>query len=214
MSEGTETGEREEAETAGGSDQAPAAEESGTGKEEEDAVDAAPTERIADLESERDELAARVEELEEERGELTARLKRTAADFENYKKRKQRERERVQAEATEEVVGRLLDVRDNLKRAIDQEADDVDSLREGVKLTLDEFDRVLDAEDVVEIDPDPGTALDPERHEVMLQVDSDEPAGHIAEVYQSGYALGEKVLRPAQVTVSDGSAEADEPEER
>lgn len=170
------------------------------------------SDRLNSLEAERDELAERVEELEEERDDLMDRLKRTAADFENFKKRKERERERVKTEATEELVGRLLDVRDNLKRAVEQEADDTEVIREGVKLTLDEFDRVLDAEGVVEIDPEPGTAVDPSRHEVMLQVDSDQPGGHIAEVYQSGYAMGEKVLRPAQVTVSE-TAEEDNDDE-
>ena len=193
MSEGEETEE-----SAATDDDAEPAHASG-----EDVDDEELSDRLNSLEAERDELAERVEELEEERDDLTARLKRTAADFENFKKRKERERERVKTEATEELVGRLLDVRDNLLRAVEQEGDDIESIREGVKLTLDEFDRVLDAEGVVEIDPEPGTSVDPARHEVMLQVDSDQPSGQIAEVYQSGYVMGEKVLRPAQVAVSE-----------
>ncbi len=213
MSEGEETGEYEAADN--GAERETETVPDDADDESADEMELTTLkERVGELESERAELRERIEELEEEREELTGRLKRTAADFENFKKRKQRERKRVKAEATEELVGRLLEVRDNLKRAIEQGGDDVTSLREGVKMTLDEFDRVLDAENVEEIDPEPGTAVDPARHEVMLTVDSDEPEGHIAEVYQSGYALGEKVLRPAQVTVSDGSATDDESEER
>lgn len=191
-----------------------------TEEKETSSAAAAPTDEdddspdeIEKLKAERDELAALVESLKEERDELTARLKRTAADFENYKKRQAKRQEQLEAAATESLVSRLIDVRDNLKRAIDQETDDIAALREGMKLTLDEFDRVLDAEGVTEISPQPGDAVDPQKHEVMLQVDSDEAPGTIAEVFQSGYALDDKVLRPAQVTVSQTNGENDETEE-
>lgn len=180
---------------------------------EDDQASAAPDdpealkERVAELEAERDELQAELSDAEAEIEDLTERLQRKAADFENYKKRQQRRREEVEAAATESLLERLLDVRDNLKRATDQQAEDVESLREGVKLTLAELDKVLDAEDVSEIDPEPGTDVEPTRHEVMLRVESDQPADRIAEVYQPGYERGDKVLRPAQVTVSDGPTE-------
>ncbi len=166
-----------------------------------------PAEALAELRAERDELAARIDELETERDELESRLKRTAADFENYKKRQAKRREQEEAAATEDLVSRLLDVRDNLARALDQDADDIEQVREGVTLTLNELDRVLDAEGVAQIEPDPGDPVDPVRHEVMLRVDSDQPAGHIADVYQPGYEMAEKVIRSAQVTVSDGEEE-------
>lgn len=186
-------------------------ESSGEDHESSESVEAL-RERVDELEAERDELATLVEELETERDDLESRLKRTAADFDNYKKRQERRREELRETATEELVERLLDVRENLKRALDQETTEVDSLREGVKLTLTELDRVFDAEGVSEIEPTEGTPVDPQRHEVMLRVDSDQPEGHIAEVYQRGYIMGEKVLRPAQVTVSDGPT-GDSPDE-
>ncbi len=186
---------------------------------EEPAADEAPAEseepsveelsaQIETLEAERDALADELEDLRAERDDLTSRLKRAAADFENYKKRQSRLREQQSSEATERVLERLLVVRDNLTRALDEDVEDLDALREGVKLTLSEFDRVLDAEDVSEIDPDPGHRVDPERHEVMAKVESEHPEGHIDDVYQAGYERGEKVLRPAQVTVSDGAGRA------
>ncbi len=71
-------------------------------------------------------------------------------------------------------------------------------------MTLREFDRVLADENVSEIDPEPGTETDPQRHEVMMTVDSDQPEGTIADVYTPGYEMGEKVIQNAQVTVSNG----------
>ncbi len=71
-------------------------------------------------------------------------------------------------------------------------------------MTLREFDRILEDENVSEIDPDPGTETDPQRHEVMMQVDSDQPEGTVADVYTPGYEMGGKVIQNAQVTVSNG----------
>ena len=168
------------------------------GKREES--DEASDDRIETLETELEEREERIDELE-------SRLKRTQADFQNYKKRAKKRQAQMEERATEELVERLLDVRDNLNRALQEESDDVESLREGVKMTLAEFDRVLDAENVREIAPDEGSDVDPQRHEVMMRVESDRPEGAIDEVYTPGYEMGERVLRPAQVTVSDGSDE-------
>ena len=147
------------------------------------------------------ERAATAAERADEVEELETQLKRKQADFQNYKKRTKQRQEEQAARATEDLVTRLLEVRDNLSRALDQD-EEVD-IRPGVESTLEEFDRVLDDENVDPIDPAPGDAVDPQRHEVMLRVDSDEPSDTVAEVYRPGYEMGEKVLRPAQVTVSE-----------
>ncbi|WP_121821953.1 nucleotide exchange factor GrpE [Halostella salina] len=172
--------------------------------------------RVEELEAERDEYEDRVEELEaelddrdEDVEDLEDRLKRKQADFQNYKKRAKKRQDQIRDRATEDLVERLLDVRDNLKRAVEEDHDNVESIREGVEMTLSEFDRVLDGEDVAEVDPDPGTAVDPQRHEVMMRVESDQPADTIAEVYTPGYEMSGKVLRTAQVTVSDGTGDAE-----
>lgn len=154
----------------------------------------------------RDELAEREEELEarEERiEELESKLKRARADFQNYKKRAKQREEDLRERATEDLVERLLDVRDNLVRAVEQ-GDDVE-VREGVEATLATFDRVLDAENVAAIEPDAGGDVDPERHEVVHRTESDQPEGAIVQVYRPGYEMAGRVLRPAQVTVSEGA---------
>ncbi|MCG1002753.1 MULTISPECIES: nucleotide exchange factor GrpE [Halobacterium] len=159
---------------------------------------------VADLEARVAELEEDLDDAEAEVDDLTERLQAKQADFQNYKQRAKQRQEDIRERATEDLVERLLDVRDNLGRALDEESGDVDSLREGVKLTRKEFDRVLDAEGVDEIAPEAGESVDAQRHEVMMRVDSDQPDGTVVDVYRSGYEMGGKVLRPAQVTVSDG----------
>lgn len=162
---------------------------------------------VGELEKEVEALRNEVDAKEAEVEELTERVKRVQADFKNYKERSKRRLEDEKSRATEDLVTRLLDVRDNLDRALEGETEDVEALREGVELTRNEFDRVLDQEGVEEIRPDAGEEVDVNRHEVMMRVPSDEPEGTIAEVYRAGYEMGGKVLRAAQVTVSDGSSE-------
>lgn len=157
-------------------------------------------ERFVAIESERRELDEEVEDLE-------ARLRRHRADFKNYKKRAKKRQNQLEKRATEDIVERLIDVRDNLQRAIDAEHEDVQSLREGVELTMRELDRVFEDENVSRIHPESGDEVDPQRHEVMLRVESDHPEDTIAEVYQPGYEMADKVLQAAQVTVSDGTSE-------
>jgi molecular chaperone GrpE len=164
---------------------------------------AALYEAAADLDDRVRQLEDGLADREQEVEDLTERLKRKQADFENYKKRRKREEEKIRDRATEDLVERLLDVRDNLRRAVEEDHDDVEGLREGVKMTLGEFDRVLDAENVAAIEPSPGDEVDPQRHEVMMRVESDQPDGAVADVYEPGYEMADKVLRPAKVAVSD-----------
>ncbi|MFP8954385.1 nucleotide exchange factor GrpE [Natrialbaceae archaeon A-arb3/5] len=177
----------------------------------------AQAETIGDLQDELDAreeaLAERDEQLEsyeEQIEDLQSRLKRKQADFQNYKKRAKKRQKQLKDRATEDLVERLVGVRDNLKRALSEESGDADSLRDGVEMTLREFDRILEDENVSEVDPEPGTEVDPQRHEVMMNVDSDQPEGTVADVYTPGYEMGEKVIQNAQVTVSNGELVAND----
>lgn len=163
-----------------------------------------------DLENHLVELEAAREEAEERVEDLESKLKRKQADFQNYKKRAKKRQEQMKERATEDLVENLLDVRDNLVRAVEDDHENVESLQEGVEMTLKELDHVFDEENVDVIDPEPGTETNPQRHEVMMQVESDQPEGTVADVYQPGYEMDEKVLRAAQVTVSDGGDESNE----
>ncbi|MFD1644598.1 nucleotide exchange factor GrpE [Haloarchaeobius litoreus] len=178
---------------------------------------AALVERAFELKDDADDLRRRVDELEDERAELEEeredlkqRLVRKQADFKNYKERAKKKQDQIRDRATEDLVERLLPVRDNLTRALEQEGEDAD-IREGVEATLRDFDRVLEEENVEEIVPAEGDDVDPQRHEVMVRVDSELPEGDIVDVYRPGYEMADKVIQTAQVTVSNGADH--EPEE-
>lgn len=158
-------------------------------------------EDIADLRTER-------EDLRDERDDLESRLKRKQAEFQNYKKRQQKRREQEMARATEALVEELLEVRDNLSRALEQ--DEGAEIRDGVEATFRVLEDVLTDEGVESIEPEPGTETDPNRHEVLLRVESDEPSGTVADLHRPGYEMAGKVLRAAQVTVSEGSDDGGE----
>jgi molecular chaperone GrpE len=153
----------------------------------------------ADLAETRDELLAAEEETEE----LTSKLARVKANFSNYKQRAKRKQDEIRERASEALVERITPVRNDLLRALDQEAGS--DLRPGVESTLEKFDEVLDEEGVEPIAPDPGDEVDPSRHQVMLRVESDQPEGTVHEVYEPGYEMGDRVVSEAKVTVSDES---------
>jgi len=173
-----------------------------------------PTDLARDLEqlaTERAELEAELEAERERADDLESRLKRKQADFQNYKKRQKERLEEQKQRATEDLVERLLEVRDNLARALEQ--DESADIRDGVDTTLDQFDDELDRENVSVIEPDPGATVDPQRHEVLIRMEADQPEDSVAELHRPGYEMAGKVLRPAQVAVSDGPADrSDEPE--
>ena len=151
--------------------------------------------RLADVESELEAKTERVEELE-------GALARSQADFKNYKKRAKRREEEIRERATEDFVERIVSVRDNLVRALEQDEDA--DIRPGIESTVEEFDRILSDEDVTEIAPEPGADVNPTRHQVLMRVDAPQPEGTVAEVYRPGYEMAGSVLREAQVTVSEG----------
>ncbi|MES3160097.1 MAG: nucleotide exchange factor GrpE [Halorubrum sp.] len=157
------------------------------------AHDPALADEVAELEA---ELAERREEVDE----LTSKLARVRADFSNYKERAKRKRDEIRERASESLVERIVPVRNDLLRALDQ--DEESDIRPGVRSTLEKFDEVLAAEGVEPIDPEPGTDVDPARHQVMLRVESDQPEGTVHEVYEPGYEMGDRVIVEAQVTVS------------
>ncbi|EMA28745.1 nucleotide exchange factor GrpE [Haloarcula japonica] len=156
---------------------------------------------LAALRTRADSLESQIEQQDETIEELEEKLKRKQAEFQNYKKRMDKRREQEQKRATEDLVTRLLDVRDNLERALEQDEDT--DIRGGVESTLRQLDDVLDAENVEVIDPAPGGDVDPTQHQVLARVDSDQPDGAIADVHRPGYEMADKVLREAQVTVSE-----------
>ena len=154
-----------------------------------------------ELRTELEELKARVAELEGERDEYLGSLQRVAADFDNYRKRAQRDRESLVALAGERLVKELLPVLDDLERALEAAgAHEEAKLEEGVALVHRALKAALEREGLHEISTD--GQFDPHQHEALLSQPSAADEGFVIQVLQKGYSLGDKVLRPARVVVA------------
>jgi molecular chaperone GrpE len=149
------------------------------------------------------ELEEKLAEVERERDEYLNDLKRVAADFENYRKRVARDQEGLVARAHERLVKELLPVLDDLERALEAAAEHEEAkLEEGVRLVHRELLEALAREGLVEVETE--GQFDPHVHEALLSQPSDQEDGSVIEVLQKGYRLGDRVLRPARVVVSQG----------
>ena len=127
---------------------------------------------------------------------------RLAAEYDNYRKRTTKEKESIYADAKLDTVKPFLDVADNLDRAIGQ-FEDGDGHKQGMELICKQFAAVLEKLGVTEI-PAQGLPFDPEKHNAVMHVE-DETLGEntVAEVFQKGYQLGDKVVRFAMVKVAN-----------
>lgn len=146
-----------------------------------------------------------LQKLQEERDALFDRLARVSADFRNAQKRLQTEKEQAVQFANGQLIKSLLPVIDNFERAlaVDPAAADAATILKGMQIVHDQWMKVLKAQAVEEIAPAPGTPFDPSVHEALMQQPDDrysEPT--VTQVLQKGYALHDRVLRPAQVAVS------------
>jgi molecular chaperone GrpE len=147
------------------------------------------------------DLEERVALLEKERDDYLADLQRVAADFENYRKRAARDQESLVARAHERLVKELLPVLDDLERALEAAAEHEEAkLEDGVRLVHRELRDALAKEGLVEIETN--GRFDPHVHEALLSQPSEQDDGAILEVIQKGYSLGDRVLRPARVVIS------------
>lgn len=156
-----------------------------------------------ELEKQVSSLEERAALLEKERDEHLDDLKRVAAEFENYRKRVARDQASQAARAHERLVKELLPVLDDLERALEAASEHEEGkLEEGVRLVQRELQKALGKEGLVEIETNGN--FDPHVHEALLSQPSEQDEGAILEVLQKGYRLGDRVLRPARVVVSQG----------
>jgi len=164
-----------------------------------------------DAEARIEALAAEVAKLKEENAALKDKWLRALAELDNLRKRAEREVADARKYAIERFAAALLDVVDNLERALAAEGD-VDTIREGVRLTLESWKRVMESFGMERIDA-VGQPFDPMHHEALMELESDaHPRGIVIEQHAAGYKLAGRLLRPAKVIVSKGSAQ-DAPKE-
>lgn len=133
------------------------------------------------------------------------KLLRALADFTNYRRRIREELGQAKQFGIEDLVIRLLPILDNFERAIKaaEELEDFDALHGGVVLVLRQLGDVLEKEGVKRIEAAQGEQFDPAKHEAVMREDTEEyPDNSIVEEIQSGYMLGDKVIRPSMVKVA------------
>ncbi len=147
-------------------------------------------------------LAAELAAINIELAQLREEMLRERADLDNQRKRLTRDVEMARKFANERLLSALLPVIDSLEAGLQAASGDALALREGVELTLKQLLKVTGDNGLVEVNP-AGQPFNPEHHQAMSTVPSTEhPPGHVVQVYQKGWLLNERLLRPALVLVS------------
>jgi molecular chaperone GrpE len=143
-----------------------------------------------------------IEALKGELEQLRAEQLRERADLDNQRKRLARDVEQARKFANERLLSELLPLFDSMEAGL-AAAERADPLREGMELTLRQLHRIAEANGLVEVAPQPGDAFDPDRHQAMSMVEAGAlPPGAVAQVFQKGYVLNDRLLRPALVVVA------------
>ena len=148
-----------------------------------------------------DALKRQLQDAEVKLAETLDGWQRSMADFQNYRKRVERDHESVKAIMKGDIIRRVLPLLDDLERAL-QNRPAESAWAGGIELIVRKFQNLLDSEGIKRIDAK-GVAFDPAFHEAISHEPSEEvESGHVIDVVQNGYMLGERVIRPALVRVA------------
>lgn len=165
---------------------------------------AAPGEELCDGQSDEDEntLIQKIQQLQEQLTAKEDQLLRQRAEFDNYRKRTQREKEELYQMATADCILPFLGILDNLERAAEADGE-TSELKDGIAMILKQFRELLDRMEVREIAAQ-GVAFDPNQHNAVNRIE-DEKYGEniVCQVFQKGYQRKDKVLRHAMVVVAN-----------
>ena len=144
--------------------------------------------------------------VERERDELHDRLLRTAADYQNYVRRAEQNADTARQQQVMDMARALLSVLDHFDRAVeaDPEQTTTADLLNGVKMVRQELLRVLGGFGIERVDVEPGEPFDPNHHEALMREASEQwESSAVTAQLRPGYKLGEKTIRPAQVSVAE-----------
>jgi molecular chaperone GrpE len=148
-----------------------------------------------------DALQQKLAETESQASEFKDGWLRSQAEFQNYKKRVERDNELMYASMKGDIIKKVLPVLDDIERALQNRPED-NAWANGIELIARKLQNILDSEGVKKIEAE-GAAFDPNFHEAISHEASEEvESGHVIAVVQNGYMLGERVLRPALVRVA------------
>ncbi len=176
------------------SEDAPKEENAGTESPNESGEEAGRAENPEESEDEGEAFKKRCAELED-------RHLRLMAEYQNYRRRTEKEKNDIYAYANEEFAKQLLDVLDNFERAMEAETAD-EKYKEGMELILKQLKTVLEKNKVEEIDA-LSKPFDPNFHNAVMNVEAEGfESGTVAKVFRKGYTLNSKVIRPAMVAVA------------
>ncbi|MDY7576849.1 nucleotide exchange factor GrpE [Herbaspirillum sp. RTI4] len=134
--------------------------------------------------------------------ELQDAYLRAKAEAENIRRRAQEDISRAHKFAVEGFAESLLSVMDSLEMALKVETPSVESLKEGVEMTLKQLVSAFEKNKLLEVSPQPGDKLDPMKHQAVSAVPAEQEANTVVAVLQKGYTISERLLRPALVTVA------------
>jgi molecular chaperone GrpE len=167
--------------------------------------------KVAQLSAMLEDSMSRARETQERLKDTHERLLRTAAEFDNFRKRVQKEKDDLRKFAVEGLLKDFLPVADNLERALDHaEEHDLRQVIEGVRLVQKMLNDALGKHGIVAFSA-VGQAFDPNLHEALMQEESDRPAGTVISEMARGYKLHERLVRPAAVVVARPRAAATTP---
>lgn len=154
-------------------------------------------------EEEMETMKIQLERLQEEKDNTYERMLRIQAEFDNFKRRTQKEKEAERKYKSQDLINELLPVIDNFERALQVEVPDAaDSFVEGITMVYRQFQDALKSQGVAEIEA-VGKEFDPNLHHAVMQTDDDElDPNMVAEELQKGYMLKDRVIRPAMVKVN------------
>lgn len=159
-------------------------------------------------ESENADECEQVEEqsIDDEIAQLKDKLLRLGAEFDNFRKRSNREKEEFRKYATESIMLNMLEVCDNFERALDSaksaDNDNIGSVVDGIEMVLKQFISILEREGIQKIECR-GEEFDPHLHEATLHIETNEyPDNTIIDVHKPGYMLHSRVIRPVIVTIA------------
>ena len=153
-------------------------------------------------EDERAALEAEKEALEKEKAALNDKYLRICAEYDNFRRRSQKEREALYNDIKADTLSKFLPVYDNLERALKQGTED-EAYRKGVEMIMNQFNSTMEKLGVTEIES-LGQKFDPALHNAVMHVDDEEKGeNEIVEVFQQGFKIGDKVVRFAMVKVAN-----------
>ncbi len=127
---------------------------------------------------------------------------RAKADTENIRRRAQEDIAKAHKFAIESFAEALVPVKDSLEMALKLDTPSVESLKEGVEMTLKQLNSAFERNRLLEINPVPGEKLDPMKHQAISMVPAEQDANTVVSVLQKGYTIADRLLRPALVTVA------------